>query len=247
MTTDAPTMIEALNLEFAYPNSDPVLSIAELQIKAGDRVFIHGPSGSGKTTLLGLLAGVLQPASGSCLTVLGADFMQLSSAQRDVFRGEHIGYIFQMFNLIPYLNVLENITLPCRLNRARRKRALSFDHAANNLSDLAKHQAERLSIADLLDKPVMDLSVGQRQRVAAARAFLGRPEIIIADEPTSALDIDRRQEFLELLFENAEDTNACILFVSHDPFLKENFDRQLDLNTLNRATTTGSTQSQEIR
>jgi putative ABC transport system ATP-binding protein len=199
-----------------------------MRIERGERVFVFGPSGSGKTTLLGVLAGVLAPESGT-VEVLGRDLGKLSPAGRDAFRAEHIGYIFQMFNLIPYLSVLENITLPCRLNRRRRERlgGVSPEKAAQRL-------VERLEIGEHLNDPVTELSVGQQQRVAAARALIAAPEIVIADEPTSSLDSDRRARFLELLFEISTEAGATLVFVSHDRNLLPLFDRGLSLQELNR-------------
>jgi putative ABC transport system ATP-binding protein len=184
---------------------------------------LFGPSGSGKTTLLGLLAGVLAGYTGS-VEVLGQDMAKLRGSARDAFRGTHIGYIFQQFNLIPYLTVRENITLPGRLQPARGKQAGDVTAVA-----------QRLGIASLLERGVTELSVGQQQRVAAARALLGGPELLIADEPTSALDFDHRERFLELLFENCALTNSTLLFVSHDRSLAGKFDRQLSLVDFNRA------------
>jgi putative ABC transport system ATP-binding protein len=166
--------------------------------------------------------------------VLGRDLATLSPAQRDAFRAEHIGYIFQMFNLIPYLSVLENVTLPCRLNRERLRRlgGVAPEAAARGLVD-------RLEIGELVDAPVTELSVGQQQRVAAARALIGAPELVIADEPTSSLDSDRRTRFLELLFEIVRDARSTLVFVSHERQLMPLFDRGLSLPELNRASRAG--------
>lgn len=233
MMTANPFAVDINDLTYAYKNGPKVLDIAAIQIAAGEHVFLHGPSGSGKTTLLGLLAGILVPQGGS-LQVLGQDLAALRSAQRDRFRSSHVGYIFQIFNLIPYLNVRENITLPCHLSQERKMRlgALTPDEAAFALS-------RQLNIASLLDRPVTELSVGQQQRVAAARALIGAPEFIIADEPTSALDSNRRQEFIELLFAAADQAKATILFVSHDHSLAPLFTRNLSLLDLNRASRSG--------
>jgi putative ABC transport system ATP-binding protein len=140
-----------------------------------------------------------------------------------------MGYIFQMFNLIPYLNVLENILLPCRINRERRSRV-----AGASLESEARALAERLGIGHLVNESVTDLSVGQQQRVAAARALLGAPELIIADEPTSALDEDQRENFLDLLFTHCGAIGSTLLFVSHDRRMMPLFDRALSLPEINR-------------
>ena len=214
---------------FAYGSGASVLRVPRLQIERGEKVFIFGPSGSGKTTLLGLLAGVLRSDSG-IVRVLGTDLGALSSRRRDAIRATHIGYIFQMFNLIPYLSVLENIVLPCRLSAERRKRldGIPADDAARSLADA-------LQIGGLLRERVTRLSVGQQQRVAAARALIGSPELIVADEPTSALDSDRREQFLELLFERCAAADATLVFVSHDRHLQHMFDRAVSLDELNTA------------
>jgi putative ABC transport system ATP-binding protein len=226
------TRVPAVAIEdaaFAYTRGATVLQVPELRVERGERLFIYGPSGSGKTTLLGLVSGVLRADAGA-VRVLGSDFSTLSNGRRDAFRAAHIGYIFQLFNLIPYLSVQENILLPCRVSRVRRARLgdASPDEAARRL-------AASLGIDALLHEGVTKLSVGQQQRVAAARALIGAPELVIADEPTSALDSDRRETFLQLLFERCTAADATLLFVSHDRQLEHMFDRALSLADLNRA------------
>jgi len=190
-----------------------------------------GPSGSGKTTLLGLLAGILKPQRGS-VTVLGTDITTLHSIARDRFRADHIGFIFQMFNLIPYLSVVENIILPCHFSALRKKRALEH---SSDLKSEALRLLTRLNLHDeqLLKKPVVELSIGQQQRVAAARALMGAPELLIADEPTSSLDSDHRQAFINLLFEECKASTTTLVFVSHDTSLAGLFHRRLQLDELN--------------
>ncbi|MDX2193289.1 MAG: ATP-binding cassette domain-containing protein [Gemmatimonadales bacterium] len=189
----------------------------------GERLFVVGPSGCGKTTLLGLLAGVLVPTAGT-LRVLGRDLAALGPAGRDAFRAEHVGYVFQLFNLLPYLTALENITLPCALHASRRRRLGGASPEA-----AARALAEALGIADVLDRPAPRLSVGQQQRVAAARALLGAPELLICDEPTSALDADAREAFLAQLFAAAGTAGATVVFVSHDRALAPLFTATLAL------------------
>jgi putative ABC transport system ATP-binding protein len=205
----------------------PVLELAEFEVPLGELVFLHGPSGSGKTTLLGLVAGILRAERGA-VEVMGTDLGSLSGSARDAFRGRHLGYIFQMFNLIPYLSALDNIILPCRLSRPRRARV------RGSLEQGARRLAERLEISGELEKKPGALSVGQQQRVAAARALLGAPELVVADEPTSALDADRRDGFLDLLFESCREQGATLLFVSHDRSLEPRFDRAVGLPDRNR-------------
>ena len=216
-------------LRFAYRAGRDVIAIDDLVIDRGETVFLHGPSGSGKTTLLGILAGVLQPTSGQ-VRVLDTDFATLSSGARDAFRARHLGYVFQMFNLIPYLPVRENILLPIRLDASRRARL-----GERSLDDAVRDIATQLDIDDLLDAPIAELSVGQQQRVAAARALIGSPEIVIADEPTSALDTDRREQFLQLLFASCKTAGATLVFVSHDHTLMPLFSRTVALGTVNTA------------
>jgi putative ABC transport system ATP-binding protein len=216
------------NASFGYTRRRVILSIPVLRIEHREKVFIYGPSGSGKTTLLGLLSGVLRADNGA-VRVLGTDLTRLSNRQRDALRAAHIGYIFQLFNLIPYLSVEENIVLPCRVSRERRTRLgdTSAETAARTL-------ARTLEIEDLLDEKVTKLSVGQQQRVAAARALIGAPELVVADEPTSSLDADLRARFLELLFDRCAAAGATLIFVSHDRQLEHMFDRSLSLPELNR-------------
>ena len=227
--SDTAPAIRLTDVRFAYRQGPEVLRIPTLEIGAREKVFLFGPSGSGKTTLLGILAGVLAGYTGT-VEVLGRDVAKMSGSQRDAFRGSHLGYIFQLFNLIPYLSVMENITLPCRLSKERRARL-----KGESLEQAAQEAAERLGIGALLHKPVTNLSVGQQQRVAAARSLIGTPELIIADEPTSSLDYDHREKFLELLFESCEEAGSTLLFVSHDRSLMHLFHRQVSLPEINKA------------
>jgi putative ABC transport system ATP-binding protein len=219
-------VIELRDLEFGWAPGPPLLRIERLAIAATERVFVHGPSGSGKSSLLSLLAGVVLPQRGS-LRVLDTEVSQLGGAARDAFRADHVGIIFQMFNLVPYLSIVENVTLPCRFSERRRRQVGAHGGAEREARrllqdlDLAAEAGAR--------RAVMRLSVGQQQRVAAARALIGRPEIVLADEPTSALDSDRREAFLRLLFRECEAEGATLLFVSHDRSLERLFDRSLAL------------------
>jgi putative ABC transport system ATP-binding protein len=227
-------VVELSGVRFAWPGAPaPALDIGALSIARGERVFVRGPSGSGKSTLLGLLAGVLVPQAGE-VRVLGRDIAKLSGAARDRSRADHVGFIFQMFNLIPYLSVVENVRLPCGFSRARRERAAA---AGGSVDAEARRLLAHLGLGDaaLLRRPVTALSVGQQQRVAAARALIGAPELVIADEPTSALDAERRADFLRLLFAECGRAGATLVFVSHDPALEPAFGRTLSMASLNRA------------
>ncbi|QTS85851.1 ABC transporter ATP-binding protein [Ectopseudomonas khazarica] len=225
-------LIELANLGFAWPGQAQLLDIPNFTLARGETLFLKGPSGSGKTTLLGLLGGVQRAQSGH-IRLLGQDLAQLSAAARDRFRVDHTGYIFQQFNLLPFLSVRENVELPCRFSRQRAERAQqrhgSIDAAA---TALLEHLGLR---AELLERRADELSIGQQQRVAAARALIGQPELVIADEPTSALDFDAREAFLQLLFAECRAAGASLLFVSHDQSLAALFDRNVSLSELNRA------------
>lgn len=214
------------------PDHAPCLDLHEFGIGSGERVFLHGPSGSGKSTLLSLIGGVIRPERGS-VTVLGTQIGRLAPAARDRFRAEHLGFVFQLFNLIPYLSALENILLPCRFAPGRRAIIRAADSTpAQEAQRLAGH----LGLDDmLLARPAVELSVGQQQRVAAARALIGRPRLIVADEPTSALEADRQRAFLDLLLDECSASGTAVLFVSHDERLAARFDRVVALAKLNRA------------
>jgi putative ABC transport system ATP-binding protein len=233
----APPAVELSDVRFAYRAGTDVVAIESLVIPRGETVFLHGPSGSGKTTLLGLLAGVLQADRGA-VRILGTDITRLSSGERDAFRAQHLGYVFQQFNLIPYLSVRENILLPVRLDAARRARLGGADpvQAADAL-------ARDLDIAGAVQSKVTELSVGQQQRVAVARALIASPEVVICDEPTSALDSDRRTRFLELLFKSCTKAGATLVFVSHDLSLQPLFSRAVSLPTVNRASAVASVEN----
>ena len=198
-------------------------------IPAAQRVFVHGPSGSGKSSLLSLLAGVVVPQRGT-LRILGTEISRLSGPARDAFRADHVGIVFQMFNLVPYLSMVENVTLPCRFSRRRRRQVDERGGAEREAARLLAHLD--LGEEAEAERAVTRLSVGQQQRVAAARAIIGRPEIVLADEPTSALDAERREAFLTLLFRECASEDATLLFVSHDRGLERFFDRTLALTDL---------------
>lgn len=227
--------IEVQGLRYAWPGQPPLLDVAELSIERGAKVFLHGPSGSGKSTLLALLGGVRQADAGE-LRILGTSLAAMGGARRDRFRADHIGFVFQLFNLLPYLDVRGNVLLPCRFSASRAARARAR-HA-----DLHTHADALLEALDLPPdvraRRVESLSVGQQQRVAVARALAGAPELVICDEPTSALDSDTRQRFLDLLFQCVHEAGSTLVFVSHDRELATRFDRTLALAELNRAGST---------
>lgn len=221
----------AIHLEdvlFGYTPRTPVIQIDELKVGTGRRAFVHGPSGSGKTTLLGLITGVLAPQRGRCM-VLGKDMAKMSASARDRHRGSEMGYIFQSFNLIPYLTVRQNVALPCQVHKRRREQIV-----ASTPAEEVERLVTRLGLESHLDQNVKKLSTGQQQRVAIARAVIGKPHLVIADEPTSALDAERRKDFLKLLFEVCDEAQATLVFVSHDRSLMEQFDERIALPEMNK-------------
>lgn len=229
-------LIELTDLGFAWPGQPELLDIPSFRLERGERLFLKGPSGSGKTTLLGLLGGVQLPQRGS-VRLLGKELTVLSASARDRFRVDHSGYIFQQFNLLPFLGVRANVELPCRFSPLRAERARQRH---GSVAAAAATLLEHLGLgADLHARRADQLSIGQQQRVAAARALIGQPELVIADEPTSALDADTREAFLALLFAECRAAGASLLFVSHDQSLAPLFDRHLALDQLNRAARQG--------
>ena len=217
------------DLRYGWPGSPgPVLDLPEFRLERGEKLFLYGPSGSGKSTLLALIGGLVKPDRG-LIEFDGMDLATLSRPRRDRFRADHLGVIFQQFNLLPWLDVTANVILPCRFSRARSR------HAGDVMAE-ARRLLRAMDLPEAFwSRRADSLSVGQQQRVAAARALIGRPELILADEPTSALDSDRRQGFLELLFHQVQAAESSLLFVSHDRELAAQFDRQLDLTHINLA------------
>jgi putative ABC transport system ATP-binding protein len=222
-------MLTISDLTFSYPNSNSQFILPSFSLSKGERVFIHGPSGSGKSTLLSLITGVLSPTSGA-IDILDQPFSTLKNKHKDRFRADHIGYIFQQFNLIPFLSAVENVALGCEFSKQRQQRVI---RQFESVEQGAKTLLTTLGLSeDNIAKPVNQLSIGQQQRVAAARALLGEPELIIADEPTSALDSGTREEFINQLFKQAEKNNTSILFVSHDHTLAHLFERQVSISEI---------------
>lgn len=212
--------VEIKSLKFNYRPEVPILDIPNLNVSKGEKVFLYGPSGSGKSTFLELLAGVLIPQEGS-IELEKTIVNQLSASLRDQFRAQNIGYIFQNFNLLPFLSVSENISL-----------GILFNNEKIRFSEKKKNELiEKLGLADFKNHKVNELSVGQQQRVALARALWMNPKLILADEPTSALDWEHREKFIQLLFELSSTT---IIFVSHDRTLEKLFDRSISLKEINQ-------------
>ncbi len=214
------------NVRFAYANSSnqhPTIDIKQWVVQDGESVFLQGKSGSGKSTLLNLIAGTLTPQRGS-IEIAGTDITQLSNTQRDIFRAQYLGIVFQQFNLVPYLSVLDNV--------------LIAGYFANNtqidLPERARGLCQRLLISEyLLTQEARHLSIGQQQRVAIARALLNRPRLLLVDEPTSALDADATQSFMDLLKQEQQANKCAMVFVSHDPNLAQYCDTQITMSQLN--------------
>lgn len=221
-------VIQLKDIRFRYNEQDrDILDIADLQVYQGEHLFIQGASGCGKTTLLNIITGINQPYTGE-VQVLDKSLQNLSTIQSDQFRVDHLGVIFQQFNLLPYLSLLENVQLPCWFSPRRRTQAVNIEQSSVDL-------LKQLDIPEaLFNKPANTLSMGQ-QRVAVARALIGRPDIIIADEPTSSLDTDNRKRFLDLLFSQADKQNSTLVFVSHDKYIAQYFSRVIDVSDINRA------------
>jgi putative ABC transport system ATP-binding protein len=217
--------IELSNVRFFYPEqpNELILDIPSWSLPSGEQAFIHGPSGSGKSTLLSLLSGLIKPTSGQ-LSVLGQRLDQMTQRQRDQFRATNIGYVFQQFNLIPYLNAFDNILLASQFSK----------HKQSTINE----DIQSLLIALNIDKthwykPTRTLSQGQQQRVAIARALINKPKLLIADEPTSSLDANNRDAFMKLLMPIVDSTNMTLVFVSHDLSLSHYFNRVESLSDIN--------------
>lgn len=214
------------DVKYVYHHAQQaVLDIPHWQVEKGARVFLRGASGSGKSTLLNLLAGMLRVNEGD-LQVAGTRLADLSARQRDRFRAKHIGVVFQQFNLIPYLSVMDNVLL-----------AANF---ASGLSSETENRAKtlfkQLNLPEsLFQQKALALSIGQQQRVAIVRAMLNEPDILLVDEPTSALDADNRDAFMKLLLNVVNTQQATLVFVSHDLSLSGYFDSVVELSAINRA------------
>ncbi len=224
----AAPVISLEDVQFGY-GMQRVLDIPRLWVEQGSSVLLRGISGGGKSTLLSLLAGVLLPGKGR-VEVAGQALQDMGGAARDRFRADQLGVIFQQFNLLPFLSVRDNIALGLRFSRLRSARISGpLDAEIARLL-----QALQLN-PELMQRPAGRLSVGQQQRVAAARALIGRPALLLADEPTSALDRDAATAFLKLMSAQCQAAGTTVLVVSHGDSLQPLFDRTISLSEINQA------------
>ncbi|HAL84939.1 MAG TPA: methionine ABC transporter ATP-binding protein [Rhodobiaceae bacterium] len=232
LTSDeTPMTLQIDDLQFGYAGSGGFhLRVPSLTLEAGTTCLLLGPSGSGKSTFLGLLAGVLTPERGR-IALAGQDMSQLSGARMDKFRGLHIGFIYQTLNLIPWLSTRENIALG--LAFAPQRRARLSAGVADTITDFMTRLD--LDAGTLGDQPAGLLSLGQQQRVAAARALVGAPDLVLADEPSSALDVVNTEKFFDLLMAGLDRQRQVLLVVSHDARLAPRFDRVINMADLTGA------------
>ncbi len=212
-------MINISGLAFRYPDGEFQLRVPEFAVAEGEKIAVIGPSGSGKTTLLNLIAGILQPAGGT-VEVGDVRVDALTDSERRNFRITNIGFVFQDFELLDYLNVLDNILHPYRITGA-----LMLD---GEVRARAAMLAESMGIGNKLKRLVNDLSQGEKQRAAICRALLPWPKVILADEATGNLDPTNKSRILDLLFRSVEEHNATLLAVTHDHDLLKRFDRVID-------------------
>jgi putative ABC transport system ATP-binding protein len=224
--------IRVTDLSFAWPKQKPLYTNVSFELYPGEKFLITGPSGCGKSTLLNLLAGVVKPTAGE-IWILDRRIQALSQTATDQLRGEQMGFIFQQFNLLSYLSVRDNILLPAHLFTKRKAAALA---QFGSLDDALRYYMSHLGLSQELEhQPAHLLSIGQQQRVAAARAFMGSPSIVIADEPTSSLDEANQTQLLNLFFALAKEQQTALLMVSHDSRLCLCFDRQLQFADVSQA------------
>jgi putative ABC transport system ATP-binding protein len=222
-------LIELRDIDFRYPAIGGFgIHIPRLSIPAGDCVAVVGPSGSGKTTLLGLLAGTLAPARGA-MTINDTDLDILDDSQRRRFRIQHIGQVFQAFELLHYLTVVENVMLPHYINASGADRKNVHQRALELLSDVG--------LGPKADSKPGELSQGEQQRVAVCRAMLNQPALLLADEPTGNLDQANKQNVVDLLLDQAQRNRSTLLMVTHDQSLLESFSTVLDIQSVLTVTT----------
>jgi putative ABC transport system ATP-binding protein len=213
------SMIHIESLIFHYPSGGFRLEIPQFTVARGEKMAVIGPSGSGKTTLLNLIAGIMTPVKGS-VTVENVHVSELGDAERRKFRITTIGFVFQDFELLDYLNVMDNILHPYRINSALQ--------LVSSVRRRAEKLAKEMGIGDKFKRLSNDLSQGEKQRAAICRALLPLPKLILSDEATGNLDPDNKERILDLLFRAVEEHEATLLAVTHDYELLKRFDRIVD-------------------
>ncbi len=221
---DSIVKIESLRFQWSKNNNFKIF-VPKLEVGRGKKVLFLGESGSGKTTLLSLICGFLEPLSGS-ISINDKIISDLTSTNKDAYRSDNIGIIFQQFNLLPYANVIDNIILPLYFSKQRSKKVENKINAAMSLCDQLRLPES------ILNQKASNLSEGQQQRVAVARALIGSPSIIVADEPTSSLDSEAQKLFLDLMFDQISKNSSTLLMVSHDKSLTNYFDQVIDINEI---------------
>ncbi|MGI9477649.1 MAG: ABC transporter ATP-binding protein [Hyphomicrobiaceae bacterium] len=227
-STDIGPAVSLTELAYAWPGAASFsIMVEDFAVSTGETVLLLGQSGSGKSTLLSLVCGIFPPDRGRVI-VDGVDFSTLGPSQRDRFRAEHIGVIFQLFNLLPYASAVDNVVLPIEFAPGRRAKLTASPRRA--AIEILQGLGLPRSVVEY--GPAAELSVGQQQRVAVARALIGAPSLIIADEPTSSLDGTSQARFLDLLFENVQNTGTTLIMVSHDERLAPRFDRTVLLSDI---------------
>ena len=234
LNSDKMNAVKLSSVVFSYPGSSTRFNCRNWQLERGGKVFLHGPSGSGKSTFLNLLCGIALPHAGE-VSINGTAMERLSQAQRDRFRAQHLGIVFQQFNLIPYLSVLQNLQLANYFAGAKKVNAETISPMLDELN----------LPATILNQAVANLSVGQRQRVAIMRAFVNSPGLLLVDEPTSSLDAAARDGFMDMLLALCECNQSSLIFVSHDQALRRHFQQHLAISDICSWSNLGANQAKE--
>ena len=221
-------MVSIKNVEMIYDDNGTkieALKLKKLEIKNGEKVAFIGSSGCGKTTLFNMISGMITPTKGS-VVVEDVDLTTLREVERDLFRANHIGYIFQDFNLFPEFTVLQNVVLPMSFSKR---------YSKSDMEKEAIGMLERVGLKDKVNQKVKTLSGGEKQRVAIARSIVNKPNIILADEPTGNLDYKNGQKIMDLIIQIAKEEKATLLVITHNNAQLEMFDRSVNIEELNEA------------
>jgi len=246
-TSNSEPVIQIDSLHFAYSSNAPVIAVQHWQVAQAEHVFLYGPSGCGNSTFLKLLSGIISPQQGK-IHILGTDITCLKPSQRDRFRAQHIGVVFQQFNLVPYLSVFDNICLAMYFAGDVKDKKGNESSSSQQLTARERVQAMLMALQlppQCIEQKASELSVGQQQRIAIARALINQPDILIVDEATSALDDSAKDAFMKVLIETASLSQAALVFVSHDQQLAKHFDRVESLHDINSVTLSQTTLSVE--